>query len=44
MTPEEIAKKIDPDNTFLFECEEVVKKIMNKVSVNRMSNIEKVKK
>jgi len=25
MTPEEIAKIIDPDNTFLDECEEVVK-------------------
>lgn len=25
MKPEEIAKIIDPDNTFLKECEEVVK-------------------
>ncbi len=25
LTPEEIAKIIDPDNTFLDECEEVIK-------------------
>ena len=29
LTPDEIAKIIDPDNTFLDECREVVKEIFN---------------
>jgi len=31
MKPEEIAKIIDSDNTFLSECEELVKKIIKQL-------------